>query len=569
MDHRGGYCLLMLDALTGESEQFATPASSGTPFASVLSSANRFYTHFGRTFMQFDPAKREFTFVHEAAPEMAMSMTEADDGTIWSVTHPQCGVTSYNPETGRLRDYGEVYTQNWRQYPRDIAVDDRGWVYFGIGRAASQMIIFDPDTGEATPVLGEDERINGRCPLWRYEDGKVYGKNGNQWYELYDGEARKIEDGPKADRKPIIEYGQGLFHQQFPTGHTLKDLDFENRVFTIETPEGEVITHEFDYESDGARLTGLQVASDGTICGGTAHPMRFFSYDPATDEMTNREAYGQWNTLASAERLFYVGGYGGGFLLEWDPHQAWVPTEEGNPDSNPRFLTEITPVVHRPHDLLVHPGGRHVILAGTPGYGSTGGGLLIWDRETETEEVLTHEQLVEHQSVTSLVALLDGNLLCATTVRAGTGGEVRADTAALFVLGLETGEVTWRAALGGVKTVRDTVLAASGVVYGLTEGGELLVFDPTTLTMVQRRDLTEQFGKVAPQQGQRFFVEGPDDRIFMLFERGIAELDTGTHTVTMLAESPMRIGPGGDYLDGRIYFGHGSHVYSWPIPDAE
>ena len=57
----------------------------------------------------------------------------------------------------------------------------------------------------------------------------------------------------------------------------------------------------------------------------------------------------------------------------------------------------------------------------------------------------------------------------------------------------------------------------------------------------------------------------------MLFQAGIAEIDTAPHSheIRMLAESPIPIGPGGDYLDGRIYFGSGSHVYSWPVPDAE
>jgi hypothetical protein len=34
----------------------------------------------------------------------------------------------------------------------------------------------------------------------------------------------------------------------------------------------------------------------------------------------------------------------------------------------------------------------------------------------------------------------------------------------------------------------------------------------------------------------------------------------------MLAESPVPIGPGGDLLNGRIYFGSGSHVYSYQVP---
>ena len=36
--------------------------------------------------------------------------------------------------------------------------------------------------------------------------------------------------------------------------------------------------------------------------------------------------------------------------------------------------------------------------------------------------------------------------------------------------------------------------------------------------------------------------------------------------LVLLAESPVSIGPGGDILNGRIYFGSGSHVYSYQVP---
>ena len=34
----------------------------------------------------------------------------------------------------------------------------------------------------------------------------------------------------------------------------------------------------------------------------------------------------------------------------------------------------------------------------------------------------------------------------------------------------------------------------------------------------------------------------------------------------MVAESPSRIETGGDYLDGRIYFGTGAGIQSWQVP---
>lgn len=56
-DHRGGYALLMIDAETGKSEEFKMPfdPKHDTPYSSVLSKDNKFYTLFRGTFTEFDP----------------------------------------------------------------------------------------------------------------------------------------------------------------------------------------------------------------------------------------------------------------------------------------------------------------------------------------------------------------------------------------------------------------------------------------------------------------------------------------------------------------------------------
>ena len=52
----------------------------------------------------------------------------------------------------------------------------------------------------------------------------------------------------------------------------------------------------------------------------------------------------------------------------------------------------------------------------------------------------------------------------------------------------------------------------------------------------------------------------------MLFVRGVGRVAPGTFAITLLARSPVPIGPGGDILNGRIYFASGSHVYSYKVP---
>ncbi len=63
------------------------------------------------------------------------------------------------------------------------------------------------------------------------------------------------------------------------------------------------------------------------------------------------------------------------------------------------------------------------------------------------------------------------------------------------------------------------------------------------------------------------FIKDGDGTVYILFVKGIGRIDPETHKVTLLAVSPVPIGPGGDMLNGRIYFGSGSHVYSYAVPD--
>ena len=574
-DHRGGYALLMIDAETGKSEEVPMPFPTGgdCPFASILSSGNRFYTHFNSHFVEFDPAVRAFTFCHATAPQMAMGMTEDDNGLIWSVTYPNSGVVSFNPRTREFRDYGHVYKQNWKQYQRSVAADDAGWIYFGVGQTASQIISFDPKSGAARPMLPEAERAKGSASVYRDVNGKVYGLPvrgaEESWYEFYGGEAKKIGKLEQKREKPVITASQGLFHHDFPDGKRLKSCDLVERVLAVEDPEtGEVRELRFDYTSEGAHLMGLAAAPDGTICGGTTFPMRFFSYNPKTDTWLNRASYGQWNTVARQGDRFFVGGYTGGFLLEWDPSRSWVPTEKGRPDSNPLFLTECRPTINRPHDLLAHPDGKTIVLAGTPDYGYTGGGLLFYDRETGARRLIEHTAILPEHSTMGLVALPDGKLLGGATTSPGTGGEQKGTEAELYIMDIATKRIEWRRAVfPGVQSYTDMCLGPDGLVYGFADRRRFFVFAPAERKVVREENTEARLGLTSSQQGPRVFVLSPDKTIYVLFVKGIARVDPATFRIRMLAESPVPVGAGGDIRDGHIYFACGSHLYSWRILD--
>jgi len=574
-DCRGGYALLCIDAETGSSKEYPMPFEPGgdCPYASILSSKNKFYTHFNSHFAEFDPVTRAFTFEHATTPQMAMSMTEDDQGVIWSVTYPNSGVVSYDPKTKAFKDYGLVHAENWPQYQRSVAADDSGWLYFGVGNTASQIIVFDPKTGAAKAIVPQESRITGTGVVVRDNNGKVYGQNGNDkvWYELYKGESKTIPKPERIDAKPIITSSQGLFHTPFPSGKILKTCDLTNRTISVENPKtGEIKELRFEYSSEGADIMGVAAAPDGTLCGGTAFPMRFFSYNPATDAWINRDCYSQWNTVVRQGDRFFAGGYPEGFLLEWDPAASWVPTEKAKPGCNPLFLGCWMPDIYRPHELLAHPDGNTLILAGTPGYGYTGGGLLFWDRANKSSVLIKHTEILPEHSTLSLVALPNGKLLGGSTTDAGTGGERKAKEAELYILDMATKKIEWHAAVfPGVQGYTDLYMASEGLVYGVADCQRFFVFDPGARKVLQESDLMQRFGRTVSQQGPRVFVQSPKGPLYMLFEKGIAQVDLKTHALQWLADSPVHIALGGDYFNGRLYFGNTSHLYSYAVPNEK
>jgi hypothetical protein len=568
-DHRGGYGLLQVDAESGESHLFSMPFPVGSdcPFASVLSSRNRFYTLFDSHFCEFDAAKGAFTFHHKTSPRSAMSMTEDDRGVIWAATYPDCGVVAFDPQSRAFRDFGSVHDENWKQYPRSIAADEEGILYIGIGFTRGQFLSLDPATGKTHALLEDAQRQHATAQVWRGMDGKVYGSQNQTWYRLSDQQAHRLDGKPDVQPKPIITDTQHLIHRRFPRGRRLVKLDLVNRSLTTENPAtGQRRSVDFAYPSEGPHIMGVATSPDGRIFGGTAFPMRFFAYDPREDRWTSRHCYGQWNTLAVQGERAYIGAYAGGMLLRWKPSQAWVPTRKNQTRCNPQLLTTVTPDIHRPHDLLAHPDGRTVILAGTPAYGLTGGGLLFWDSSRQQAHVVKHGQILPYHSTFSLLDLPDGKLLGGTTRTAGSGGEIKAPQAELYIMDMQTRRVEWHAPIiPRVQAFSDLCHGPDGRVYGIADWRLFFVFDPVQRKVLHKSYLDSAWTSTARQQGARIFVRDDKANVYLLTYAGIVQVDPETFELKLVAPSQVKASTGGTCLDGRIYFASGSHLYSWGL----
>lgn len=584
-DNSGCSSLLSINTRTAESKQIPTPVSSegDAPFASLLSRDNRFYTYFNSHLFEFDSLSETFTFAGKAGPKTAMSLTEDDQGRIWIATYPNCSLISYNPETRIMKDYGPIHTESWDQYPYYIAADDAGWVYVALGYAGTQIVAFNPATGKSHTVLPESERQNGMAYLYRDHDGKVYGRpledspaatkarkpvaGSSDWYELYQGKHRKMGILAQPNPRPIGSGRRDLYIPDLGDGTTVKDLDLQTRTLTIYHANG--LFHKtipFSYQSEGAYILSVVTAPGGLIAGGSFFPHCAFLYNPMSDSYVRHISYDQWNTLVRHDSRVYVGTYPKGKLLEWVPGTEWNVDSTFTGPGVFRQCASADSTLKRPHDLVVDQNGQNVILAGTPEYGMTGGGLLIWNIGNNTSEQLDDTRVIPHQSVRSLVVLRDGTLLGGTTSSAGTGGLKTTDEATLFIMDLESRKILWSAAiLPGVQDYSDLAVSPDGLVYGLADRSVFFVFNPVTRTIVKLDD-SKRHGTVNWQQGQRAFVTADDGRCYLLFTEGIAMVD-GEKGIQWVETSPVPITSGGDFLNGRIYFASGSRLYSYRISE--
>lgn len=564
-----------LDA--GTTTQFAPagpPAGCGGPFRSLRSRRNLWYTHSAGYFYEFDPSVQEFTFVQEMQRgRCAMSATEDADGVIWMALYPTAELFSFNPDTRELVNHGPLNRESWPQYPqRGLAMDDDGWIYTGIGNVQGQVVGFNPADGEIRRYVEAERRALGTGRVIRAEDGQVYANAPNWgWHRMSAGTATPVEEPPARDAmhhtaRASSSDGRPLL--AFPDGSRVENLDIEGRRLVVAEADGGERSVAFDYESGGSLIVGMVPAPDGGVYGVTGRPNYIFHFDPREGTMTSHQLWGgRWNAMTMRGETPFGAIYTRGWLASFDFGKPLDPGD--SQDSNPRRHANAEPHINRPAALLAHPDGRHMVMGGTPGYGRTGGGLFIYDLEAETSTVLTHEQLLENLSTCALAALPNGNLVGGTTTAPGTGGVRVAEEAELYLFDWARREVVWRQAiLPGRQALRDLVLGPDGLLYGIADDATLFVFDPVRRSLVHEERLTG-YGPPAGSQSPRSMIQGPDGMVYALFRNAVARIQPGTFEHVKLADSPVAISAGIVLVDGHLYFGSGSRLWSFRLAEGE
>ncbi|MDD3119534.1 MAG: hypothetical protein PHQ27_10165, partial [Victivallales bacterium] len=458
MDHRGGYGVLQINALTGESAFVPVPAGGDCPYSSLLAKNNRFYTQHGKLFLEYDPSVQKFTGVyHTANSQLTMAMYQDRNGVIWMASYPNCELTSFDPGKRIFTEYGPLNRESWQQYPERMTGADDGWIYIGVGSSRGQIVGFYPPERKIVKLIPEDKRRNPSMgEVCRYADGKVRGRltdRGNRdpkkdtfgdWYLLEGGKAA-VCLAPEAAPVPVNITGNAwLRHKDFPSGRKLTDISLTQRYLCYtdaEHPEPVKVT--FDYPSEGSLLLGLVDAPDGTIVGASMFPHCNFILDPRTGRIEHGTTIiPQWNVLLRSGDNIFIGTYTHGGIYNYRCGEPLTWKQDRN--ANPHFFGFCNQEINRPAALAITPNRKTLLMGGTPEYGCTGGGLAIADLPSGKIEVVPSSQLAPNESISALAPLDDRLILLGTTVEAGSGGKVVAENCSLLIYDLSQRKVIWR-----------------------------------------------------------------------------------------------------------------------------
>lgn len=232
-------------------------------------------------------------------------------------------------------------------------------------------------------------------------------------------------------------------------------------------------------------------------------------------------------------------------------------------DGNPYVLAEWHDDICRPRTALAHPDGKHVMMAGFAGYGFCGGGIGIYNLETNEATLFRADtDLLSGHSCITLQALPSGDLVGGTSVDAPGGGHTVATEGELFILDWKTKKVVFRTVpVPGDRNITSIVVPSDGLVYGLSSNATFFVFDPKAKKMLHSEPLKD-YGAVPRHP----LLLAPDGGLYAMMGKAILRIATGTFQHEKIADPPTAITAGGALVNGQLCFAGNSHVWTFKLP---
>lgn len=539
------------------------------PYTS-FSSNGLFYTGAANMFMVLDPFLEQFIYykvIENGEEIVGFSFAEDIAGDIYFTSYPHCHLLRYSPTTTDLQDYGSMDTTE--KYPGSIAVDQTGWAYIGIGTEKRNIVACDLEKGLKKDLIIESQREKGTGYVYLGEDGFVYGHMGAtsspQWYRFSNGEFENMEE-EKLSHSFHTGTGFQRIHRYQEGNYRIEKYSLAEGVIQLVHREtGQTKDINFNYTSDGAKLSTIYHGPDDHIYGTSMHPLQFFQFDCTSDKITNfggevMEEGGGGNiaAYASHDNLLVGAAYAGGKLYVFDT------TKKIRKNENPKLVLQ-EESIHRPRCAIALKDTEHIIWGGFPGYGMVGGSLGIYHPKTGNNELLTHEKIVKNHSTICLGELSCGDILGGTSIETPGGAESREKEARLYVLDWKSRRVKYSfVPIEGAREIVQLFIDQFDRVHCLTEQSIYFVCDPYTQQILYRKDLSSwgQFVR------NGFAINLPRNTLYCLLSQTLLSMNIQKGQLVepnVVQSLPMSASSGIVHKNSRIYYGSGSHLCSIQI----
>lgn len=606
----------VVDLETGDviSSDAIEPKSIGGAFH-VLSDGSVYFNvrdGSGVLLMHWDSSTHELEQISEnpVGERLIRSLETDDDGVLYGVTYPNSKLFSYDPETGDIRDYGSVVSDD--SYAEGLALHD-GTAYVGTGMEVGHAIAVDLESGEmseleppsaygnitrfykfqsvgdlvamafspglsgGTNVLFwdavEDEWVcdaaipsvlSLNAPFSTENDnGQMYVKSEDEIWR-FDSNDCSVESTGWAETG-LEETGSHRVLSLLPgvTEGPVEDRlvgtnsDGSNWVYTPDTGEEKFI----DSELEGVDLTAhsLHVAQDNRVYMGTylsSGAIGRFDIESGETELLNGPMQAdQW--LDFGDQLL-VGSYGNAVVHAGDPFEEW------DWDTNPSEQFRLSTTYNQDRVAEMATDGELVAIGTVSDYGVQGGALTVTDMEDRRS---TYRDLVEAQSTASVTFGADGLIYAGTSTRGGLSSKDSPLDAHLVVFDPEEEEVVDEAIPVEDNSVIGGVVAQDNSVWGVTNSAHLFEYDTQKREVLGVHELgtaktSSPWGsgstvRLHPENGILYGVSGTDVFAF--------DPDTKESQVILSDREYKRLDIAGD---GTVYVLDTTNLFSF-MPGSE
>ncbi|MGS2618957.1 hypothetical protein ACVCAH_31180 [Micromonospora sp. LZ34] len=531
------------------------------------------------------------------------SATFDANGVLYFGTYPHAKLVSFDPATGRFRDYGSLTTD--AAYVFSVGIVE-GKVWAGTG-PVPHLYQVDPQSGDATemsvpaPLLENtgwfigieprDDLVFVRLSPRGTYDMAVYDLTRDRWLDEIIGNTfgaeptaqgrdrtfylmaggnltgyqvparRRISTGFEQSALPaqladaVGTYAMSIMHLREPhfPGETVVGIDTDGRLwhYNLATRRSRIIPADVLGSPTGAHSMG--VAPDGTVYMGaylSSGAMSRINQDSQQVEQIRGPK--QADAIVSYNGTIAVSSYPGAVVHTGDLAQPWAW------GTNPRKVLELGRGEPHFQDRIfdMTSAGQRLAVGSVPDYGQLGGALTLVDTASGAVEV--HRNVVHDQSVVSL-AYRDGIVYGGTSIHGGLSSAPTQAQAQLFVWDVAAGQLAWNGAVvPGATVIPELEFGPDGMLWGMADDGTIFEYDPAQRKVL--RSVPSGLRSTNTWGRQASLYHRPADGRFYGNAGGrLFRFDPATLAIEVLVDAGVRESAMDGH--GRIYFADATHVY--------